>query len=107
MRYKTSDVIALAVADTRYLSVNDNAEFFLCRMLKVMRNEGTITHAECESAHNTIDWAINDKCTLYSHLFDMRVKGYREAGSHVDRQPNDIRIQFWAMLCMRLKAQGK
>lgn len=107
MKRKTSDVIALAVADPRYLVDSLEGEMFLCRMLKVMRGEGTITHAECESAHNTIDWAINDNCTLYSHLFDKRVKGYREAGSHVDRQPNDIRIQFWAMLCMRLKAQGK
>lgn len=107
MRYKTSDVIALAVADPRYLSVHDNAEFFLCRMLKVIRDEGTITHTECHAAHNTIDRTINYKCTLYNHLFCERVKGFREAASHVTKQPNDIRVQFWAMLCMRLKAQGK
>lgn len=106
---KTSDVIALAVNDSRYLqgTFSERSEMFLCRMLEKLRNEGEITSLECAAAHNAIDKAINYKCTLYSFLYMQRVKGYRVASSSHARQPNDIRVQFWAMLCMRLKAQGK
>lgn len=106
MRYKTSDVIALAVNDPRYLQ-GWEGEMFLCKMLERLTSEQVITYRECASAHKVIDKAIDFNCTLYSHLWTKQVKGYRMANSANKRQPNDIRIQFWAMLCMRLKAQGK
>jgi len=102
---KTSDVIAFAVNDPRYLS-EDEGEMFLCKMLECLRNEGAITRLECHAAHQTIDVAINYKCTLYSHLWVSRLKEFRQACSANKRAENDIRVQFWAMLCMRLKAQG-
>jgi hypothetical protein len=103
---KTSDVIALAVNDPRYLRGNDG-EMFLCRMLECMRIEGVIAHLECHAARQTIDEAINGSCTLYSHLWANDVKGFRQACSTYKRRKNDIRVQFWAMLCMKLKAKGE
>jgi hypothetical protein len=35
------------------------------------------------------------------------VKGFRQACSTYKRRKNDIRVQFWAMLCMQLKAKGE
>lgn len=106
MQRKTSDVIALAVNDPRYLS-GWCGEMFLCKMLECLRNENTITHRECHAAHKVIDAAMHSNCTLYSHLWTNNVKGYRFASAAYSRRKNDIRVQFWAMLCMRLKTKGE
>lgn len=111
MRYKTSDVIALAVADPRYLApwsgITCDTEPFLCNMIAKLHKEGHITQMEAVKARSTIEDAISNNCTLFSFLSRNRVSGFRAGACDVPRQPNDIRIQFWAMLCMRLKAQGK
>lgn len=106
MQRKTSDVIALAVNDPRYLQ-GWEGEMFLCKMLERLRDEDVITHFDCVRAHLEIDKAIDFNCTLYSHLWRNQVKGYRRANSANKRAPNDIRVQFWAMLCMTLKTKGE
>lgn len=106
MQRKTSDVIALAVNDPRYLQ-GWEGEMFLCKMLERLRDESVVTHIECARAHLVIDKAIDFEITLYSYLFRNRVPGYRQANSANKRRENDIRIQFWAMLCMRLKTKGE
>lgn len=112
MNRKTSDVLALAVADPRYLAdwvgfTGGETQPFLCNLLGKLCMEGIITNVECVKAKETIEDSIHLNCTLYSYMGRMKVRGYKAAACSIPKQPNDIRIQFWAMLCMRLKAQGK
>lgn len=107
---KPSDVIAMAVADPSYLAPWEtfkDSEPFMCHMVKKLHKEGLISNLARMHTLNAIDEAIDNQTTLFSHLSEYRVPGYKLSACTYTRQPNDIRIQFWAMLCMRLKAQGK
>lgn len=108
MTRKTSEVIALAVK-SRYM-VTDNARFyFMCNCVEYMYEQGEITHFECMNTLRVIDNTLNGEGTLYGHLLcNFHNKAAAKlATTNKPKLPNDIRLQFWAVLCFDLVRKGQ
>lgn len=116
---KVSELIRLAVTNPAYLNGNEDQHphtGFLCNVVDLM----PFTKVEKRAVHDTIKGVVGVRHnTLFGHMTD----NYQPIASipHTDnarralrdtihsstpRQPNDLRVQFWAVLCMDLVRKG-
>lgn len=111
---KPSEVIRLAVENPRYLS--GGLPGFLCNIIDGM----DFTSDEKYQARSAIRAAIKGKAddTLFGFMVDNyapfknatsqseEIRNRKMINSTTKRQPNDLRVQFWAVLCMDLVRKG-
>lgn len=114
---KASELIRLAVENPLYLNGDYNAHpntGFLCNVVEKM----PFTKAEKRSALKAINVAIGPSSdTLFEFMIGnyapicnspvkTRAKMHELICSNTCRQRNDLRVQFWAVLCMDLVRKG-
>lgn len=103
---KTSDVIRLAVANWKY----PTRERFLCIVLQEMSDRGEITDQECDSALDAIRVALGGSIGV-AILLTSNVRLLGNTDQYVGllghtKYPNDLRLQFWAVLVWDLSRKG-
>ncbi|AND74947.1 hypothetical protein pf16_24 [Pseudomonas phage pf16] len=114
---KVSELIRLAVENPLYLNGDQNTNHntgFLCNVVEKM----PFTKAEKRATLNAISAAIGPSSeTLFGFMIEnyapicdspvmTRAKMHELICSNTCRQRNDLRVQFWAVLCMDLVRKG-